>query len=77
MLKTIFAGPIPVRSPTNVPGRDVPGSLRGLTSLQGITGNTQVRVIIKISADFSFSSLQVRNHSNVIYVDDSSQDQTI
>ena len=43
MLKTIFEGPIPVRSRTSVRGRAVPGSLRGLMSLQGITGNTQVR----------------------------------
>ena len=32
-----------MRSRTSVRGRDVPGSLLGLTSLQGITGNTQVR----------------------------------
>ena len=33
-----------VQMSLGVRGRDVPGSLRGLTSLQGITGNTQVRV---------------------------------
>ena len=43
MLKTMFEGPTPVRSRTSVRGRVVPGSLLGLTSLQGITGNTQVR----------------------------------
>ena len=42
-MKTIFTGPTPVRSRTSVRGRVVPGSLRGLMSLQGITGNTQVR----------------------------------
>ena len=82
MLKTLFEGPILVRSRTSVRGRGVPGSLRGLTSLQGITGNTQVRVRTQknnynLTAHVSFSSLQVRNHLNVIYVDDSSQDQTI
>lgn len=60
MLKTMLAGHTRVRSPTSARGRDVPGSLLGLTSLQGIIEN-----------------IQVRNHSNVIFVDDSSQDPTI
>ena len=43
MVKTTLTGHTRERSRTSAPGRDVPGSLLGLMSLQGIIENIQVR----------------------------------
>ena len=56
MLKTILKGHTLARSPMSARGRDVPGSLLGLTSLQGIIENIQVRNCHEISGETYFCS---------------------